>query len=42
MQHLQLADDLVPDGRFDLQVDELEGRVFIKIEKDGGTEVLAF
>lgn len=23
MQHLQLPNDLVPDGRFDLQVDQL-------------------
>lgn len=26
MQHLQLPDDLVPDGWFDLQVDQLEHR----------------
>lgn len=25
VQHLQLADDLVPDGRLDLQVDQLQG-----------------
>ena len=25
VQNLQLADDLVPDGRFDLQVDQLGG-----------------
>ena len=24
MQHLQLSDDLVPDGRFDFQVNQLE------------------
>lgn len=24
VQHLQLSDDLVPDGRFDLQVDQLK------------------
>lgn len=26
VQYLQLADDLVPDGRLDLQVDQLQGR----------------
>ena len=25
VQHLQLADDLVPDGRLDLQVNQLQG-----------------
>lgn len=25
MQHLQLSDNLVPDGRFDFQVDQLRG-----------------
>ena len=28
VQHLQLPDDLVPDGWFDLQVDQLEGTCF--------------
>jgi hypothetical protein len=41
VQHLQLPDDLVAHGRFDLQVDQLqEGRAATKEEGASGQQAL--